>query len=160
AARSRVDGLLARFDALLAELSPPFGHASADVSSDLVAFVDRVLATPDGPVVFEDPVFQAAWDIAASRDFFATAGAGDELDYSIVHWIPLVLSLVRGKLARTGEVLRSRTPERDVALSLPLRLAIFGDAGYRGLAQRRVLDMIELRHRARPFDALIHLGDT
>jgi calcineurin-like phosphoesterase family protein len=157
--KTRMVRLLASFDRLLAKSAPPAGRASGD--DDVTSmFADRVLATPDGPVIFEDQVLQAAWDIATSRDFYGTAGEGDKLNYNVVHWIPLVLTLARGKFARTREVLHPRSPTRDIALTLPARLAIFGDAGYRGLAQRTVLDMIAARHRTRPFDALIHLGDT
>lgn len=158
--RSRVIPLLAQFDRLLASSASPIGLASLDGPGDLAAFTDRVLATPEGPVVFEDHVLQVAWEIASRGDFHGTAGEGDELDYNVVHWIPLVLSLVRGKFARTSAVLEPRHPHRDIELALPLRLAIFGDAGYRGLAQRAVLHMVETRHRTHAFDALIHLGDT
>jgi len=159
-ARSPVASLLARFDEQLAKSTPPVGHASSGDDPFTAQFADRVLATPDGPVIFEDPVLQAAWDAATCRDFYGTAGEGEELDENFIHWIPLVLKLVRGKLARTREVLTPRSPMRDVQLPWPLRLAIFGDAGYRGLAQRTMLDLIKARHRTRPFDALIHLGDT
>jgi hypothetical protein len=160
APRSRIASLLARFDKLLAGSTPPVGLASTGDQSYLAPFADRVLATPEGPVIFEDEVLQAAWDIATTRDFHGAAGEGDKLDYNVVHWIPLILPLVRSKFARTRDVLHPRVPTRDVELPMPLRLAIFGDAGYRGLAQRTVLDLIETRHRTSPFDALIHLGDT
>ena len=41
-----------------------------------------------------------------------------------------------------------------------LHLALLGDAGYKGDAKARVLDMIRGRHNAAPFDMVIHLGDT
>jgi hypothetical protein len=122
----------------------------------------RVLVKPRGPVFYEDPVLESAWQLmqTAREARVSAAAEGEDLDNRLLHWIPYVIPLLRGRFKRTRETLAPHVPERDVNLTLPARIAIFGDAGYRGLAQRRVFEMIEKRHEKAPFNALIHLGDT
>jgi Calcineurin-like phosphoesterase len=122
----------------------------------------RVLAGPDGPVLYEDPLLDSAWTCMelAQRGGFGFAAEGDDLDEHWYHWLSLGTALLRARFKRNWDVLKSATPSKDVNLKLPARIAIFGDAGYRGLAQRRVLEMIANRHKETSFDAVIHLGDT
>ncbi len=127
----------------------------------LVGAPGYVLATPDGPVVFEDPVQQAAWDISTPPHGIGTAAEGDDLDYNPVHWATVIPGLIRGSLSRTRSVLRGHAPTADIELGRsPLRIAIFGDGGYRGLPQRAVFEMIARTHALRPIHAVVHLGDT
>ncbi len=57
--------------------------------------------------------------------------------------------------------LAARIPAGPVLMEekQPIRLAVVGDAGFSGVAQKRVLQMIRKRHQQRAFDAVIHLGD-
>jgi hypothetical protein len=122
----------------------------------------RVLTEPDGPVFYEDPFLDSAWTcMQAARNANASPAAqGEDLNNRLDHWIPYIVPLVIGRLKRNRDVLENRTPTSEVEFKLPVRFAIFGDAGYRGLAQKCVLQMIERRHRENAFNALIHLGDT
>ena len=122
----------------------------------------RVYTTPRGPVFYEDPLLDAAWSCvqAAADAGVGFAAEGEDLNYSLIHWIPVIVPLLHGRLARNRDVLKSLTPTVDVDLDLPARIAIFGDAGYRGLAQKRVLEMIAERGQSVSFQSLIHLGDT
>ena len=56
--------------------------------------------------------------------------------------------------------LAARVPRKSLKLSNPARIAVVGDAGYRGVIQDNVIDMIKKVHKQKPFDLLIHLGDV
>jgi hypothetical protein len=122
----------------------------------------RVLAEPKGPGFYEDPILDSAWMCMQStaEGKIGFAAEGEDLDTKLAHWITFALPFVRGRFARTRDILENRLPTRDIQLGSEARLAIFGDGGYSGLAQRRVLGMIEGRHKGATYDAVIHLGDT
>jgi hypothetical protein len=118
-----------------------------------------LLAEPGGPWVYEDPLLDSAWAHGASG--FGAAADGDDLDSKFYHWFSFVAPFVRGKLARNWDTLKDLRPGHDVTISGPrVRLAVFGDGGYRGLAQQTVFRLIERQHEAAPFQAILHLGDT
>jgi hypothetical protein len=122
----------------------------------------RVYATPRGPSFYEDPLLDAAWSFmnAAADSRVGFAAEGEDLDYKFTRWLPVGLELLRARFARNWDVLKDRTPTKDVPLKLPAHIAIFGDGGYRGLAQQRVFKMIQRRAQEVEFSVLIHLGDT
>ncbi len=122
----------------------------------------RVATEPGGPVFYEDPVLDTALQLmrTARREGISPAAEGEDLDSRMRHWIPYAIELLRGRFRHTREVLLPRVPGCDLTLKLPARIAIFGDGGYRGLAQRRVFDLIAARHQKTPFDMVVHLGDT
>jgi hypothetical protein len=74
------------------------------------------------------------------------------------------IAAVKAFLARGTQAyvtLGGLTPDDDhpVEFTEPLRIAIVGDAGFRGWPQNRVLKLIADVHETNPFQALIHLGD-
>jgi hypothetical protein len=144
-----------------------FAEAAQEVDAALDELTSgalcRVAATPDGPWLYEDPVLESVLElgevIASSNIGFAAEG--QDLDNNIWRWRSLIVPFIRGRFARTWDVLSGRVPENDlVVTSLPLRIAIFGDGGYFGLAQRKIFGMIRRRHNQAPFHSVIHLGDT
>jgi 3',5'-cyclic AMP phosphodiesterase CpdA len=155
-----------RFSPASREVGQTSEDEMASLVSDAIKQLDdptiRVEATPNGPFSYEDPLLASAWDIAQEADNlnFLPAAEGEDLNSRVHHWIPVIIPVVLGRLARNWDVLGNRAPNRDIQLTLPLRLAIFGDGGYRGLAQRRVFEMIERCHGEKPFQLIIHLGDT
>jgi hypothetical protein len=122
----------------------------------------QVLAGPEGPILYEDPLLDSAWACMelVQRSGLGVAAEGEDLDTRWYHWLSLAPSLIRARFKRNWDTLKNCIPKKDVTLKLPARVAIVGDAGYRGLAQKRVLGMIEQRHKQARFDAVIHLGDT
>jgi hypothetical protein len=153
-------------------LGRSFGAADSESEAELLSLrqaIDRlrehdegfVLTEPGGPILFEDPWLDVAWSLTQpSTARFAPAAEGDDLTKRMDHWIPLIVPLIKGRFARTWDVLREKKPTGVINLTAPARLAIFGDGGYRGLAQRQVFDEIEQAHRKSPFHAILHLGDT
>jgi hypothetical protein len=62
---------------------------------------------------------------------------------------------------RALATLGGMTPTRVIDFTKPVvRLAVVGDAGYAGLSQQNVLNMIRRRHTDKAFDLIVHLGDT
>lgn len=121
---------------------------------------------PDGVFTYEDPILAIAsvWarvgPEAASR--VGEAGDGSELtNQSILRWIKTGIHawLARGNKAFV--TLGGRTPTQPIAIAKEnLRLAVVGDAGYRGHAQDKVIRYIRRRHAENAFDRVIHLGDV
>ncbi|MGA2740780.1 MAG: metallophosphoesterase [Bryobacteraceae bacterium] len=91
----------------------------------------------------------------------ASASPGGNLTNSWYRWAPTICRTVYHRLTGSEEQLASRTPIKEAKIDKPkVRLGIVGDAGYSGRPQDVVLDLILARHKAAPFDAVIHLGDV
>ena len=76
-------------------------------------------------------------------------------------WIKTGVRALFSKLSNTRVQLAAMTPDAPMATkSTPLRIAVCGDAGFVGVAQDKVIRLILARHRDKPFDFAIHLGDV
>lgn len=122
---------------------------------------------PDDVFTYEDPILAlAAYFENSAKDFsssiYSADGSGDELQNA--SWWPWAKTAVHAWLARGDRsyvLLGGRTPTDTVRFDKDhLRIAVAGDAGYRGLAQTNVLRTIRERHREATFDLLLHLGDV
>lgn len=114
---------------------------------------------PNGEFTYEDPVLAVASACYRGMIPVGTASHGSELRQGLdLRW---AIVAIRALKRRTFDELNGRVPQRVVSFdSEPVRIAVVGDAGYRGNPQDRVLSLIQARHRRKPFDLLIHLGDT
>jgi Calcineurin-like phosphoesterase len=75
-------------------------------------------------------------------------------------WFVVALKTFKSRNHPSFKVLATRIPKKPLRIDKEiLRVAVLGDAGYRGVAQDRVLEMLMRRHRDRPFDVVVHLGD-
>lgn len=122
---------------------------------------------PEGSYTYEDPILAVAalWARKASEydQNIVDAGVrGEDLrNTSLWSWM---VTGVRAWLSRGDSAfvtLGGKTPTGPVSIDKgTVRIAVLGDAGYRGVAQDRVLRMIQERHGRNRFDAVVHLGDT
>ncbi len=122
---------------------------------------------PEGVYTYEDPILALAAYLhqanAGISSKIGVAGAeGHELrNAAFWNWVRTGVRawLTRGD--RSYTLLAGRTPRRSISLNKEkLRLAVVGDAGYRGLAQNNVIQDIRERHHSAPLDFIIHLGDV
>lgn len=159
--------LKTEFEDAFVELAQGLGFADSEKEHELVsravALLEakaavEVLAEPNGPVLYEDPVLSTAWEYARVLGF---AAEGEDLKNTrLGRWIHAAACAVAARWRPTWDVLASFKPLSEPELPSPARIAVFGDAGYRGLPQQKLLSMILERHRDSPFHAAIHLGDT
>jgi hypothetical protein len=77
----------------------------------------RVLAGPDGPVLYEDPLLDSAWACMelAQRSGLGLAAEGEDLDEHWYHWLSLGPALIRGRFKRNWDVLKNFVPKKDVS---------------------------------------------
>jgi hypothetical protein len=117
---------------------------------------------PDGVFSYEDPVLaRAAHSYFAMRHAVGTARGGDELRNMSARWIRVAIGAVLNRNDKALQDLAGMVPVSTVGInSSKVRIAVIGDAGYEGNAQKKVLRMIREQHLDRPYDLLIHLGDT
>jgi hypothetical protein len=123
---------------------------------------------PDGVFTFEDPVLAVAalWSRQADElynSLVVSAGSeGDDLK-SGLRW-SWMLTGVHAFLSRGDHnkvILGGRVPIAPLETKKEnLRVAVVGDAGYKGVAQDTVISLLLARHAANPFDFVIHLGDV
>ena len=114
-------------------------------------------------MTYDDPVLAVALDWATTA--LASAGAADQGSElrrsSVLRW---ALAGARAFLNRQADgflSLAARTPMHSIVVNEPvLRIALVGDAGYHGAPQEKVIWLIKRVQRERPFDAVVHLGDT
>src|SRR5260370_22692920 len=122
---------------------------------------------PDGDFTFEDPILAiAAFWCRSSEEVHqlvvAAGSAGEELQSGVrLSWM---LTGVHAFLSRGDHAkveLGGRTPSAPIKVKEEqLHIAVVGDAGYKGLAQDKVLRLILDRHNEVPFHFVIHLGDV
>jgi hypothetical protein len=120
---------------------------------------------PDGDFTYEHPVLAlAAYGFREGRLHpVGTAGDGSELtNFAIIHWAIVAIQRLNAIIHdKDVAELKARVPKEVREFKTPaLHLALLGDAGYKGIAQTKVLDAIRARHDESPFDLVIHLGDT
>lgn len=76
-------------------------------------------------------------------------------------WAKTGVHLWLSRNAKSYQTLMGMTPRDPIKINKDIvRLAVIGDAGFKGQAQKTVLASIKERHRENPFDLLIHLGDV
>ena len=147
-----------------------------DAEQELRAAVARLQANPgilsgdpDGLFSYDDPVLTAALMFAghaavAESEIVEAALPGEELRNGITaRWMIVGIRAFFKRHDRSLVDLAAFVPARPEPLAPQretVRLAIVGDAGYRGQAQRRVLQSIAHAHARQPFDAIVHLGDV
>jgi hypothetical protein len=125
---------------------------------------------PNGVFTFEDPVLAAAlyWlrkSEASHKNLYGAAGKvpGEKLKEGWYRpsWIKTGVRAILSHFSTTRVQLAAMTPDAPVITqAAPLRIAVCGDAGFVGVAQDKVIRMILSRHRIKPFDFAIHLGDV
>jgi hypothetical protein len=122
---------------------------------------------PEGLYTYDDPVlaiaaflYQANSNIASVVSF--ARADGEELrNTAFWNWAKTGIHAWLTAGDRSYSLLGGRTPTRAIVVDKDkLRIAIVGDAGYRGVAQANVIHEIKQRHRLAPFDFIIHLGDV
>jgi hypothetical protein len=93
--------------------------------------------------------------------------AGHELNEGpreFARWIKVLFAAFRNQRHESLLQLAARHPAKGIVMNRSrLRIAVLGDAGFKGQAQARVLQMILSRHNQHSdsaFDAVIHLGDV
>lgn len=144
--------------------------ALAAASLRLQKHPELLSGDPNGVFTFEDPVLAAAlyWlrkSEASHKALYGAAGKapGEKLKEGWYRpaWIKTGVRALFSQLSNTRVQLAAMTPDAPVETkSSPLRIAVCGDAGFAGVAQDRVIGMILARHRQKPFDFAIHLGDV
>jgi hypothetical protein len=160
---------------LRAGAAVPFGSAAADDTSAREAIEQalrrleqqpdvRCLA-PDGAETYNDPVLAVAfaWAMAASEAVgIAAAPTGSDLrTASLFKWALVGVKMWLNRGAAAFNDLAARIPSQALCINKEtVRIAVVGDAGYRGVPQDNVLFMIKAAHQRESFDLLIHLGDT
>jgi hypothetical protein len=117
---------------------------------------------PDGQITYSDPVLAVAASWALLGEGIREAGVkGSELkNSSLWKWALVGVDAWLHRRNDKLQELASRVPSKGVKiLSKSCHIAVVGDAGYRGVVQDNVIDMIQEIHIARPFDLIVHLGD-
>jgi Calcineurin-like phosphoesterase len=120
---------------------------------------------PDGRVAYSDPVLTAAaeyGEAAANIGLASASVEGAELKNSTIwRWAIVGVEAWLNKGDKGMSDLAARVPTKPIELEgSPTRIAVVGDAGYRGVVQDAVIDMIANVHSKKPFDFLVHLGDV
>src|SRR5436305_4624265 len=112
---------------------------------------------PDGTFTYSDPVLAVAATWSGIAENIATAAVeGDDLtESSMLRW---ALTGVQAWLNRGDEglsELAARVPTDDIRIDKNVaRIAVVGDAGYRGVPQQQVMLMIREIHMKKPFDLI------
>jgi predicted phosphodiesterase len=118
---------------------------------------------PDGAVTYSDPILAVAASWGAIAEDIATASVeGDDLtESSIWRWAVTGVQAWINRGDKGMSELAARVPTRTLNINKDVaRIAVVGDAGYRGVPQQRVILMIREIHERSPFDLIVHLGDT
>jgi Calcineurin-like phosphoesterase len=123
---------------------------------------------PKGVFTYEDPILAAAAYWARNSEelyerMVTTAGSSPGANLKELRW-EWILTGIHAFLSRGDHakvLLGGRTPAGPIQISEDkIRIAVVGDAGYRGAAQDKVLRLILRRHSKARFDFVIHLGDV
>jgi hypothetical protein len=121
------------------------------------------LVAPDGAVTYSDPILAIAssWGSIAEEISSAAVEGADLTNASIWKWaITGVQAWVNRRDDGMAE-LAARVPSGPLSITKDtVRIGIVGDAGYRGVPQQNVIFMMREVHERKPFDLIIHLGDT
>jgi len=135
-----------------------------DALARLKAEPELLGGDPADLYTYEDPILAIAAEYIRRSATAPVASAADGRKLRNRNVLPWVLTAIRAWRAR-GDLafgaLGGRTPTEPISFStLPLRIAVLGDAGFQCTAQQRVLRAIKSRHAKSPFNLGVHLGDT
>jgi len=118
---------------------------------------------PDGAVTYSDPILAiaASWSTIA-EDIAAASVEGDDLtESSMLRWAVTAVHAWINRGDKGMSELAACVPSGAIVIDKDVaRIAIVGDAGYRGIPQQRVIFMIREAHERNPFDLIVHLGDV
>lgn len=121
---------------------------------------------PNGVFTYDDPILALAalYDREGSEILKTVSFAGlrgEEVRNLSLRWIRTAIQAYLAKGDRSFVLLGGRTPSASLQLNKETaRIAVVGDAGYKGYAQERVLNLMHRRHEETAFDLVVHLGDT
>lgn len=122
---------------------------------------------PTGFFTYEDPVLANIAYLCQShllKPSIAALAGEEERTISkknFWEWAKTGVHLWLSRNAKSYQTLMGMTPRESIKIDKDImRLAVIGDAGFKGQAQKNVLASIKERHRENPFDLLIHLGDV
>jgi hypothetical protein len=125
---------------------------------------------PDGVFTYEDPILAVAGRAYhlyhTQGDPGVSAGAAgvpgtDMRNRSLARWIQVFIHAWSTRHDPALIDLAGLTPTEAITVNRGVvRIAVVGDAGYRGYAQDNVLRIMREHHRTKPFDLVVHLGDT
>lgn len=120
--------------------------------TDVFTYDDRVLA-------ITAYLYQAHVQMSSVLGLAGTEGE-DLRNESYWKWAKTAIHMLLSRNDKSYQTLMGMTPRETIKIDKEvLRIAVTGDAGFRGQAQTNVIYNIRDRHRAAPFDLLIHLGD-
>lgn len=117
---------------------------------------------PYGDFTYDHPVLAIA--LSEFQTCFRSFGPtllrfGDE--FSAWRWVSPTIHAVLSHGEKSLAALRKLVPGKAIHIDRDVtRIAVSGDAGYNNSAQQFVIQQINRRHSAKPFDLFIHLGDT
>jgi hypothetical protein len=121
---------------------------------------------PDGLFTYDDPVLAITAYLYQSHLLMSSvlgkAGEkGENLrNDSYWKWAKTAIRTWISRDDKSYQTLMGMTPQEVIKVDKEVvRIAVVGDAGFSGQAQSNVLYSMRDRHRAAPFDLLIHLGD-
>lgn len=122
---------------------------------------------PEGFFTYEDPVLAITAYLYQNHllmsDALGIAGPGGERLRNESYW-DWAKTAIHAWLSRNDKsclTLMGMVPHEPYKLDQEvMRIAVVGDAGFRGQAQSNVIYDILETHRRTPFDLLIHLGDV
>ena len=122
---------------------------------------------PNGIFTYEDPILaNAAYTYYQNENgrlptLVADFENGKFIDKN--NWRDWVIPVIKMYLSQgdeTYKILSEKIPQQSIKVDKStMRIAIIGDAGFRGQVQKNVLHKIEQIHNKNPFDYLVHLGD-
>jgi hypothetical protein len=116
---------------------------------------------PDGRIAYSDPVLTAAAEYGEAAALASASEGADLKTSTIWRWAIVGVKAWLNKGDKGMSNLAARVPPEPIELKkTPTRIAVVGDAGYRGVVQDAVIDMIAKVHAEKPFDFLVHLGDV
>ena len=121
-----------------------------------------VSGDPTSDFTYADPILAAiVQSLRQKPHSFGQAGKkGADLRKKNLKWLMIPIKIALDFSGTAWEMLERRVSYEPFPMEVtPLRLAVFGDGGYVGQAQKRVLASIVGIHGANPFHAAIHLGD-
>ena len=141
---------------------------------ELIRAYKRLAAQPslfsgdEGSVfTYEDPILASAvlWGrlgCELEEQIGAAVSPGYELrNANVFGWALTGVQAWLSRGDRAFATLGGRTPTDPITLDEPsLRIAVIGDAGYRGGPQTKVIQLMLKLHRQCPFHLVIHLGDV
>lgn len=171
------------FESLLTSIADtPVGSAGPDdgdgidenrILSEIRAAKERLKADPSlfsgDPnkfFTYDDPIlaimaylYQSHLQMAHVVGVAGPEGA-DLLEETLWKWAKTGVYMYLTRNNKSYGTLMGRTPRENIVIpNGVIRIAVAGDAGYRGQAQSNVIYNIRENHRNKAYDLLLHLGD-